>query len=340
MLVLRSRKLTESEPSVPGETLTPARLTPARRGDRVITQVKASDGVRLAVQEHGSRSKPTLVAVHGYPDNHTIWDRALPDLTEHYHVVTYDMRGAGDSDAPRERKAYQLDRVADDFVAVLNAVAPDQPVHLVAHDWGSIQAWHAITTGRVRDRIASFTSMGGPCLHHAGYFFRSRLRRPTVRGLRDLTVQALSSSYILFFRIPVIPELCWRLRLVPGLIRSLEFLDRNARGNPHKPDWKYAIRGLELYRANTGQLLRPQQRYADLPVQVIAATGDPYVTPAVQTDIRQWVPDLHVQRVSGGHWLTRTHPAVVAHYVHTFIQTIETRTPKPQSQTQTHDHPQ
>ena len=60
--------------------------------------ITSTDGVRLAVQEHGDRRNPTLVAIHGYPDNHTIWDGLVPLLTGRFHVVTYDVRGAGDSE--------------------------------------------------------------------------------------------------------------------------------------------------------------------------------------------------------------------------------------------------
>jgi pimeloyl-ACP methyl ester carboxylesterase len=36
--------------------------------------VPATDGLDLAVYEAGDPAAPTIVAIHGYPDNATIWD--------------------------------------------------------------------------------------------------------------------------------------------------------------------------------------------------------------------------------------------------------------------------
>ena len=82
--------------------------------------VVGPDGVRLAVQTSGDPASPTVVAVHGYPDDHTVWDGVVADLAVDHRVVTYDVRGAGGSDAPRDRAGYRLDRLTDDLVAVMN----------------------------------------------------------------------------------------------------------------------------------------------------------------------------------------------------------------------------
>ncbi len=41
-----------------------------------MTTIRASDGVCLAVHRYGESDPklPTVLAVHGYPDNHRIWD--------------------------------------------------------------------------------------------------------------------------------------------------------------------------------------------------------------------------------------------------------------------------
>ncbi|RRO16652.1 alpha/beta fold hydrolase [Saccharopolyspora rhizosphaerae] len=271
---------------------------------RVVT---SADGVRIATHEHGDPSQPTLIAVHGYPDDHTVWDDVVAELADLHHLVTYDVRGAGRSDAPASRAAYRLDRLEADLCAVVDAVAPTGRVHLLAHDWGSIQTWHAVTGDALRGRIASFTSISGPCLDHVGHWFRSRLGRPSARGLRELLSQAVRSGYIAFFQVPGLAELAWRANLVP---RALRVLERGGVGSPSVSD---GIQGLELYRANVARRLRrPSERRAEIPVQVVAPTGDRYVSAPLQTGIGRWVPDLRVQHVPGGHWLPRTRPDLVA----------------------------
>nr|WP_020421320.1 alpha/beta fold hydrolase [Amycolatopsis sp. ATCC 39116] len=263
------------------------------------------DGTRIAVAEAGDPAAPTVVCVHGYPDDRSVWDGVAARLAERFHVVTYDVRGAGESDRPPRRDGYALDRLTEDLAAVLDEVSPDRPAHLVAHDWGSIQSWHAVTGDRLRGRIASFTSISGPSLDHAGHWFRTRLRRPS--GWGPALRQLVHSSYIVFFQIPLVPELSWRSGVGRRVLRRLS---GSAAGRPAVAD---AVHGLELYRANVGmRLSRPRPRPAEVPVQVLAPLGDPYVTPALQTDVARWAPRLWVRRLPGGHWIPRERPDVIA----------------------------
>jgi len=281
-------------------------------------QVTASDGVRLSVRVSGDPDGPTVVLVHGYPDNSSMWDGVAEQLRERHRVVVYDVRGAGESDKPRSRRAYRLDQLEDDLAAVVDAVRPNGKVHLLAHDWGSIQAWQAVTGDRLRGRIASYTSLSGPSLDHAGAWFRAQLTRPTPRRLGHALRQFLHSYYIVAFQLPVLPELMWRTGIMRTLIRKLE----PAEAAPKTSD---GVHGLKLYRANMGpRLSRPRPRPADIPVQVLAPTGDSYVTGPLQTEVERWVPDLYVRRVIGSHWITRAKPAVVATAAAELIAAVET----------------
>jgi pimeloyl-ACP methyl ester carboxylesterase len=78
--------------------------------------VTSADGVRIAVYEQGERDAPTLVLVHGWPDSHVLWDGVVPLLADRFHVVTYDNRGVGKSDAPKATSAFSMARYADERV--------------------------------------------------------------------------------------------------------------------------------------------------------------------------------------------------------------------------------
>jgi NAD(P)-dependent dehydrogenase (short-subunit alcohol dehydrogenase family)/pimeloyl-ACP methyl ester carboxylesterase len=289
-------------------------------------RVVTSDGLGLAVQEHGGPpGAPTVLAVHGYPDDHTVWDAVADALAQRYRVVTYDVRGAGTSGEPSARAGYGLDQLADDLASVVDAVSPDRPVHLLAHDWGSIQTWHALTAEpartRLAGRVASYTSISGPGLDHAGAWFRSRLARPSPRRLRELLTQLAASGYIGFFQLPAVPELAWRSGALPRLMRVLSAGDTGLRA-PVAAD---AIRGLALYRENMlSRLGRPRPGRTTVPVQVLAPTADRYVTAPLQSDIAGWTDRPYVRRIPGGHWLPRSRPAVVARAVTELVEHVET----------------
>ena len=79
----------------------------------MITTVTASDGVSLAVHAYTEidKRRPSILAIHGYPDNHHVWDgfaANLADRCNRYNVVAYDVRGAGESSTPADRSGYRL----------------------------------------------------------------------------------------------------------------------------------------------------------------------------------------------------------------------------------------
>jgi pimeloyl-ACP methyl ester carboxylesterase len=269
--------------------------------------VTSADGTRIAVYEYGEPAAPVLIAVHGYPDNATLWDPVATRLAEHFRVITYDVRGAGESDQPRQRAAYRLERLEEDFVAVLDAVSPGQPVQLLAHDWGSIQSWHFVTSERLQGRIVSFVSISGPSLDHVGYFLRSRWR--SREGLKQL----MHSWYVFYFQLPWLPERGWRKGWAHRVFSRLE---RSAGGTaPAEGERSLGdyVNGLNLYRANVLQRLwRPRQRRTGVPVLAVSPDGDAFVTTPLQTDVARWAPNLSVQVVRGGHWMPRNDPGLVA----------------------------
>lgn len=259
-------------------------------------RVRTTDGLQLAVQETGDPERATVVLVHGFPDDHTVWDGVVALLAPDHHVVTYDVRGAGSSDAPRSRAGYRLGQLVDDLVAVADATSPDEPVHLIGHDWGSIQGWHAVADPAVAPRLRSFTSISGPHLDMAAAWLRGARHHPLATAS-----QLLRSSYIAAFQVPVLPELAVSTgvmsRLLPGPPRPA----RDVRN------------GLELYRANIlGRLARPHPDRVTVPVQVLAPDGDPFVGNRLQREAPvPYVDHLRTHRIDGDHWVVVSDPAAI-----------------------------
>jgi pimeloyl-ACP methyl ester carboxylesterase len=247
-------------------------------------------------------------------------------LAEDFHVVTYDVRGAGASDAPATKGGYRLPFLVEDLLAVVDDTSPDAPVHLVGHDWGAVQGWEAVTQRHSAARFASFTSISGLPLDHAGLWARRhRSLRPAM--LAPALRQALRSLYIAYFHVPVVPELLVRpdpvQRLWTGALHLLEHAATDARW-PAKTFGKDFAHGLGLYRANIrDRLRRPQLARTEVPVQLILPSRDRYVTAALLDGLDEWTTRLWRRVIDGGHWVIRSYPETVAQAVRELVDHLE-----------------
>src|SRR4051812_17211019 len=180
----------------------------AARWDR---RTVVNGDVELALFEGGNRDGPTVVMVHGWPDTHLLFDGVAEQLAEDHHVVAYDTRGQGDSSDPGSVERFALAELAQDLFAVVEAVSPDRPVHLLGHDWGSVQCWEAVCEPGADQRFASFTSISGPNVDHLAHWWRKAVIRPRPGRLVAAASQALSFSYVAFFVSPAAPPFFDRL---------------------------------------------------------------------------------------------------------------------------------
>jgi NAD(P)-dependent dehydrogenase (short-subunit alcohol dehydrogenase family)/pimeloyl-ACP methyl ester carboxylesterase len=255
-----------------------------------------ADGVRLSLVEQGSG--PVVILVHGYPDNLSVWDGVAERLAGRFRVVRYDVRGHGQSEAPDDTDGYRVERLHADLLAVKDVVSPDEAVHLVGHDWGSIQCWGALDPSLFR----SYTSISGPDLDQIGVWLKGWRRRP-LKVLR----QVLHSWYIAAFQVPRVPELVWRSRRLRAKFHA---------------DQRDANNGVQLYRAN---MMKPAKRprTVELPVQQVALTQDPYVTGPLLDVAEPWCPRLWRRELAAGHWAPRTHPDAVARLITQFIDHVD-----------------
>ncbi|MBN0043236.1 SDR family oxidoreductase [Streptomyces actuosus] len=284
-------------------------------------------GVDLCVVELGDPGQPTVVLVHGYPDSKEVWSEVASRLADRFHVVLYDVRGHGRSSAPLPlRGGFTLEKLTDDFLAVANAVSPGRPVHLVGHDWGSVQGWEFVTVRRTQGRIASFTSMSGPSLDHFGHWIGQRVKRPTPRRVGQLLGQGAKSWYVYLLHTPRLPELAWRGPLGRRWPRLLERLEKVPRGDyptASLPD--DAAHGAWLYRDNVrARLSRPRaDAYAHAPVQLVTPEDDAYLSQRLYDELESWAPQLTRRVLPAGHWVPRTRPDRVSAWIEEFVTAVE-----------------
>ena len=258
-------------------------------------------GARIAVFEYGNRSADaTVLLVHGDPDDHHVFDPLIAEFGDRARIIAYDTRGGGETVVDDGLSNYSIERLAADAFAVVDSI-PDRagPVHVLAHDWGSVQMWEAMASPRAAQAFASYVSVSGPSLDHMRELSRSWLLRPT--RWPSLATQLGRSWYIWGFHVPVL-----RGR-VPHLFSSLGNEDAPV------PDPADQQRGVALYRANILRRLTagPAPR-CEVPTTVVVPRRDRFLSEHLAEDLDRWIPRLRVTRVDAEHWWPYTHPGDAA----------------------------
>lgn len=272
----------------------------------------------LAVYERGepTADNRTVVMAHGWPDSHEVWDLVADRLAAAGdHVVTFDMRGVGESTEAMVPKPYELPKVAADIDAVVTATSPDRPVHLVGHDWGGVIGWEYVTGDACVGKVATFTTVSGPNLDHLGRLLRTNVKAALTQGAKSL--------YTIVLSLPLIRTGIWRLGIGRLFRRWLALTEgiRPDSGYPGAGLTHDAIAGVPLYRTNIflGRVRRPEPRPARVPVHQLVATKDRYVSASVLAHSAEWVDDFTRTELEAGHWSPRSHPDDVARHITAYL---------------------
>lgn len=271
------------------------------------------NGAKIAVFEFGLEPGPrvqTVLLMHGFPDDHRLWSPLIGELAEDFHLVAYDSRNAGKSWVTVGGLApFVIEHLVDDVYAVLDSVGVDK-AHIVAHDWGSVQAWSAVRDERAPKRVQSLLSISGPDLRHYRHWLKRALsnRQTRLQGLGQLA----KSWYILFFQLPKLSEI-----MLPKVISGLRTgVQEDGLGTN-------AARGLALYRANTGiRKVRTSeflpaaraklQRSTKVPALLVQPIQDRFVSVDLAQGVHEWAPHTDTLPVHGGHWWPASHAPELA----------------------------
>lgn len=258
------------------------------------TKMRIGD-VTLNVVDQGA-GVPVLL-LHGFPDSADLWREVVPQLvTAGCRCIVPDLRGFGDSDAPRGASPYALDQVVADIVGLLDALGVAR-CHVVGHDWGSVIGW--MLAARHPGRIATLVavSVGHPASFRGAGF-----------------EQKLRSWYVLAVQAPGLAELAiraWRFALLRGLTS----------GHPEADHWIADLErpgrlsaALAWYRANFVRLLTASVPSVRVPVLGVWSTGDVALAEDQMTGSQCFVDAaFRYERLEGvSHWIPLDAPERLA----------------------------
>jgi non-heme chloroperoxidase len=110
-------------------------------------------GLTISAQDWGNPNGPEILFIHGFSQSHLSWIKQVTnsDLAKEFHVVTYDLRGHGNSDKPFEPERYKTSKYwGDEVQAVMDATGLKRPVLVGWSYGGRVMADYLTTHGTAK----------------------------------------------------------------------------------------------------------------------------------------------------------------------------------------------
>jgi pimeloyl-ACP methyl ester carboxylesterase len=172
-----------------------------------------ADGITLHAAAAGPPEGELVILLHGFPEFWYGWRQQIAPLTgAGLRILAPDQRGYNLSDKPAGIGAYRLDALADDVLALADALGREH-FAVVGHDWGGVVAWHL--AARNPERASRAAILNAP---HPATLWRYARSHPS---------QLRKSWYVAGFQLPVLPELALRAGNFAMLRRALIRSSRN-----------------------------------------------------------------------------------------------------------------
>jgi non-heme chloroperoxidase len=124
--------------------------------------VKTPDGLTISAQQWGNPAGPEILFIHGFSQSHLSWMRQVDsDLAREFHIVTYDLRGHGNSDKPLDPARYRDSKAwGDEVQAVIDAAGFKHPVLVGWSYAGRVISDYLATHGA--DKLAGINFIDAP----------------------------------------------------------------------------------------------------------------------------------------------------------------------------------
>jgi haloacetate dehalogenase len=98
-----------------------------------------TSGARIHLRHGGNVDGSPLLLLHGNPMTHVSWHLIAAKLAKDYHVVAADLRGYGDSTAPKpaeDYSNYSFRAMGQDMIEVMESLGHKEFL-LAGHDRGA-----------------------------------------------------------------------------------------------------------------------------------------------------------------------------------------------------------
>jgi pimeloyl-ACP methyl ester carboxylesterase len=255
----------------------------------VAVQNIQANGMTFRCRVCGSESREPVILLHGFPESSAMWVRTMRFLADRgYACLALDQRGYSPGARPKGKFAYTMDQVASDVIALADSLGWEK-FHLVGHDWGAGCGWTVVQL--YPERLMSWTALSLP--HMAAFG----------KAIRTVPEQKKKSWYMVFFQLPVLPELAlgaWALEKVwrgagPDEVADYRALFKSYGARRAVLNWYRAVR-------------RRTVTYSDVwvPTLFIWGNRDEVIGRAGAEDTKRFMKgEYRFVELNAGHWLPR-----------------------------------
>jgi pimeloyl-ACP methyl ester carboxylesterase len=278
--------------------------------------VAAADGTPLVVRSAGAEDAPTLVFVHGFSLDLTIWHYQWTGL-EGLRCVLYDQRGHGRSGRSDD---LSMDAMGRDIGAVLDGVTGERPVVLVGHSLGAMAILSAAESGVLGTRVAGVALIGAAS---------SDLLRGALGSITGMLRPRLGAFATVARRADRLRRavLASRTDVAGMLTRLTQFGDD---GPPHLVDHVVGLAAhasSDVWTVGLTSLMEVDLRHAiaklSMPTLVIVGEQDRITPPAAAVELVGSLPDGHLAVIPGaGHLPMLERPGDVNDHLRAFVSEV------------------
>jgi len=274
---------------------------------QTVTLNKNNTVIRYA--ELGDKSKPTIILLHGVPENLQAWYAVAPMLSSNYHVIALDWPGFGGSEPLDSFEAYNSQNFADIVIDFMSTMKIKQPI-IMAPD---IALLPAFLIGLKRPELVSkLIVMDGipfPRKQYASWELNSFARKGSIIG------KAL-------------------VRWFPGISAQIAYLKGFYRGHsiPKEVRKEFSIDGKNentqdaflsyFQNFHIGQrYFEPIAHKLQTPVLVIWGKYDRFINIKLAHEIVEKLPNAKLEIIDkSGHYVHMDKPEALVKAATTFIE--------------------
>lgn len=86
----------------------------------------AVNDITVSYTDNGNAGYPFLIFIHGFPFNKSMWNIQLEALKDNFHVISYDVRGHGNSDVGNVD--FSIELFVNDLICLMDILKIDKAV--------------------------------------------------------------------------------------------------------------------------------------------------------------------------------------------------------------------